>query len=375
MEALSELTGISSELLAEAAGYFPSAHRAASYQMQAASQFQAELGNLRRWIDLWHSESGLDPASSVAGQLLRHSTDWSIELRADVRGLHHRAHHATYVAIRPRGGSDLDLLAVEQQKLIVESVLRDALRLTGTVWRGKQRTVSWPDAPPLLLTTPHLERGRAPSLLPAPFAPITLPVVGVTYAHAETAAAWLADAWGFGYQNAAFATMERYGSRRDQDPERSAQADLISQWLANPTPRFRHTVWTFADYRAVQRVLPSLAQLQVPVIAAVFAGERLLKEAGATMWLADADELVETQKQLRKVLRSHSAEVVSVSIPDDEVIDETGAVSDALIWDAAMRATWKLLRDLTPSLLKDESPFTQIGGDLGQYAPVLTVSL
>ncbi len=338
MKPLAELVGLTPALLAALAGYMPESQWAATYQAQAATQLQQELARLRRWTDLWRAASGLGPAAIVAGTLSAASPDWRIEIVPDVRGRRFRTHHATYVGVRAMGEVDDTVLTFE-----VEQALEDLMTTTATVWRHPQRVLGWDDAPQHVLTTPHLERGRAPALTPVHLAPITLPVVGVTYAHAETVGALVADAWGYGYQNAAFATMEAYGVGRADDVERFVQAEMIRGWLREPLPTLDRTVWSFADHDAVDRVIPDLAVLDVPLLVAVYAGERLLTEAGATMWRAPPETILATQDRLRDALQSAPFEVVSVTIEDAAVVDpDTDRVADDLVWDAAVRAAWDL---------------------------------
>ena len=362
MEPLSSITGLTYEFLCELAGYMPHSLKASSFQVQASAQLRSDLMEMRRWIDLWTSELSLGPAATIAGLLHEASLDWKVSLLPDVRGRTLRVHHATYIGVEPQ--FPVDEAATTQN---VESALADQLFQTGTTWRRPRRVLGWRDAPYHVLTTPHIERTRAPGLTPYLPAPPSVLIVGVTYAHAETVAALLADAWDYGFQNTVFATMQRDHVRRAEDPERATQARLIRSWLQSPPASLDRTVWTFGDVKAVRQVLPSLRSAALPAVAAVFAGPRILTDLAATMWGHTPEELIETQDALKETLLARPEPVESVTILDEEVEDEDGAMKDDLLWDAAVRAAWKLLRKLTPDGALSLAPRS----DLSRYAALL----
>jgi hypothetical protein len=303
-------------------------------------------GMARHWVDRLVRKGALGPYASVLGAFIGSIAGVrSVTVDPNFRGRRFRSHHSTYLSVEVESdvAASTDLSAWRQY---VENDLSEILRIEGARWRDPPDYEEVPcRTPGRMLMVPQHERTRGPG--DAPYEAANLPVIfviGVTYAHAETVGAFVADALDYGYQNSIYAGYWLHGMRPEDDPKQRSQIRVVKDWLDANSDALRPSVCTFAHPAVIRAVYSDLGR---PAHLVFVRAGRLLLDEGSRVWRIPFNELWEAQRLLddaRKV--RDPARTTVVEIADKSIVDSAGRIDRDLVWDAAVLAAHDAVSDI-----------------------------
>lgn len=344
---LAGFLGVSHAYLLQLTDYLPPELRSAGFHLNAASEARRSFLALADYAQSIADEIAHPGALRVASALLQ-AQDWQVTLRPSLRGERRRVLLQTYVGIHPLHLS----VGLERDRQRVLEALGPLREMYSVTWR-EQEAHDWPDHPALLLQVPEHERSRPPSPRRLATVPDIL-FLGTPYAHAETAAACVADSLGYGYSDL------RHSVEAALLPGGLERAALAAARRCLSMPERQDTVTSIAFPHVVEAMAAQLVAAPPGACAYLRADDALL-EAGARIWRRPLSEMKVARDALDQLTESLVTPHLTIPVSLDNV---TQNVSNALFDQAQDAADTFLDWLISEGLLPPSTQWFPVGARL-----------